>query len=53
MSRCVAEERAAATMFLPVVLWLVSDCIFGGIGGTYATAGYTPLGAFFALTFKS
>jgi hypothetical protein len=44
---------AAAAMFLPVVLWLgLRFAFFAGIGGTYATAGYTPLGDFLALTFK-
>ena len=44
---------AAAAMFLPVVLWLgLRFAFFGGIGGTYATAGYTPLGDFLALSFK-
>jgi hypothetical protein len=44
---------AAAAMFLPVVLWLsLRFAFFGGIGGSYATAGYTPLGAFLALTFE-
>jgi hypothetical protein len=44
---------AAAAMFLPVVLWLsLRFAFFGGIGGTYATAGYTPLAAFLALTFE-
>ena len=44
---------AAAAMFLPVVFWLgLRFAFFGGIGGTYATAGYTPLGDFLALTFQ-
>jgi hypothetical protein len=47
------QAIAAAAMFLPVVLWLsLRFAFFGGIGGTYATAGYTPLGAFLALTFE-
>jgi hypothetical protein len=47
------QAIAAAAMFLPVVLWLgLRFAFFGGIGGTYATAGYTPLGDFLALTFK-
>jgi hypothetical protein len=45
------QAIAAATMFLPVVLWLgLRFAFFGGIGGTYATLGYTPLGEFLALT---
>jgi hypothetical protein len=44
---------AAAIMFLPVVLWLgLRFAFFGGIGGTYATAAYTPLSSFLALTFQ-
>jgi hypothetical protein len=44
---------AAMAMFLPVVFWLgLRFAFFGGIGGTYATAGYTPLGDFLALTFQ-
>jgi hypothetical protein len=47
------QAIAAAAMFLPVVLWLsLRFAFFGGIGGTYATAGYTPVGAFLALTFE-
>ena len=43
----------AAVMFLPVVFWLgLRFAFFGGIGGTYATAGYRPLGNFLALTFQ-
>jgi hypothetical protein len=43
---------AAAAMLLPVALWLsLRFAFFGGIGGTYATAGYTPLANFLALTF--
>jgi hypothetical protein len=47
------QAIAAAAMFLPVVFWLgLRFTFFGGIAGTYATAGYTPLGDFLALTFK-
>jgi hypothetical protein len=47
------QAIAAATMFLPIVLWLgLRFAFFGGIGGTYATAGYTPPGEFLALTFQ-
>ena len=47
------QAIAAAAMFLPVVLWLsLRFAFFGGIGGSYATAGYTPLGAFLTLTFE-
>jgi hypothetical protein len=47
------QAIAAAAMFLPVVSWLgLRFAFFGGIGGTYATAGYAPLGHFLALTFK-
>ena len=43
---------AAAAMFLPVVMWLgLRFAFFGGIGGTYATADYTPLADFLNLTF--
>ena len=42
----------AAMMFLPVVMWLSLRFIsFDGIGGTYATIGYTPLEDFLNLTF--
>src|SRR5262249_25967362 len=42
----------AAAMFLPIVMWLgLRFAFFGGIGGTYATAGYTPLADFLSLTF--
>ena len=47
------QAIAAAAMFLPVVVWLgLRFAFFDGIGGTYVTAGYTPLGDFLALTFK-
>src|SRR5207247_2173614 len=37
----------AAAMFLPVVMWLgLRLAFFDGIGGTYATRGYTPLTGF-------
>ncbi len=42
----------AAAMFLPVAMWMgLRLSFFGGIGGTYATAGYTPILAFIKLTF--
>lgn len=42
---------AAAAMFLPVVMWLgLRFAFFGGIGGTFATEGYTPLADFLNLT---
>ena len=42
----------AAAMLLPVAMWLgLRFAFFGGIGGTYATAGYTPLADFLKLTF--
>jgi hypothetical protein len=42
----------AAAMLLPVAMWLgLRFTFFGGIGGTYATAGYTPLADFLKLTF--
>jgi hypothetical protein len=42
---------AAAAMLLPAVVWLgLRFAFFGGIGGTYATAGYTPLAHFLELT---
>ena len=38
-------------MFLPVVMRLrLRFAFFGGIGGTYATAGYTALADFLSLT---
>jgi hypothetical protein len=41
----------AAAMLLPVALWLgLRVAFFEGIGGTYATADYTPLGVFLSLT---
>jgi hypothetical protein len=41
----------AAAMFAPVVMWLgLRFVFFGGIGGTYATEGYTPLAGFLHLT---
>jgi hypothetical protein len=42
----------AAAMFLPVAMWLgLRFGFFGGIGGTYATAGYTPFADFLRLIF--
>ena len=42
----------AAAMLLPVAMWLgLRFAFFGGIGGTYATAGYTPLADFLKLIF--
>jgi hypothetical protein len=42
----------AAAMLLPMAMWLgLRFAFFDGIGGTYATAGYTPLGGFLNLTF--
>jgi hypothetical protein len=47
------QAITAAAMFLPVALWLAQRfAFFGGIGGTYATARYTPLGDFLALSFQ-
>jgi hypothetical protein len=44
---------AAAIMLLPVAMWLgLRFTFFGGLGGTYATAGYTPLGEFLSLTLQ-
>ena len=41
----------AAAMLLPLALWLgLRIAFFGGIGGTYATADYTPLAEFLELT---
>ena len=41
------QAITAAVMFLPVVFWLgLRFAFFGGIGGTYATAGYRHLGFF-------
>jgi hypothetical protein len=42
----------AAAMLLPVAMWLgLRFAFFGGIGGTYATAGYTHLTNFLKLNF--
>ena len=42
----------AAAMLLPVAMWMgLRFAFFGGIGGTYATMGYTPLAGFLKLTF--
>ena len=42
----------AAAMLLPVAMWLgLRFAFFGGIGGTYATEGYTPLADFLKLNF--
>ena len=42
----------AAAMLLPLAMWLgLRFVFFGGIGGTYATAGYTPLTDFLRLIF--
>lgn len=42
----------AAAMFLPVAMWVgFRFFFFGGISGSYATAGYTPIPAFLKLTF--
>jgi hypothetical protein len=41
----------AGTMLLPVAMLLgLRFALFGGIGGTYATDGYTPLASFLAFT---
>src|SRR5262249_13713369 len=43
---------AAVTMFLPIIMWLGFRFIFfNGIGGTYATHGYTSLTDFLRLIF--
>jgi hypothetical protein len=42
----------AAAMFLPIVLWLgFRVAYFGGIGGTYATTGYTSLAGYLTQIF--
>ena len=47
------QAITAAVMFLPVVFWLgLRFAFFGGIGGTYATAGYRHLGFFLALSLQ-
>jgi hypothetical protein len=47
------RASVAAAMFLPVVMWLGQRyAFFGGVGGTYATAGYAPLADFLTLTFQ-
>jgi hypothetical protein len=48
-----ARHRAgvAASMLLPVALWLgFRFAFYGGIGGTYATMGYSPLLEFLKLS---
>jgi hypothetical protein len=46
------QAYTAAAMFLPIVMWLaLRFAFFGGIGHTYATAGYTPLANFLKLSF--
>jgi hypothetical protein len=43
---------AAAAMFFPIAMWLgLRFTFFGGIGGTYATTGYSPLTDFLYQTF--
>jgi hypothetical protein len=47
-----ARVLCAAIMLLPIATWLVLRfAFFGGIGGTYATAGYTPVVNFLHLLF--
>jgi hypothetical protein len=42
----------SAAMLSPVVVWLaLRFALFGGVSGTYATEGYTPLADFLSLTF--
>src|SRR5262249_21629326 len=42
----------AVAMLLPVAMWLgLRFAFFGGIGGTYATTGYTPVVDFLKLIF--
>src|SRR5438093_916630 len=42
----------AALMFLPIMMWFgLRFAFFGGIGGTYATLGYSPLVDFLKLSF--
>jgi hypothetical protein len=46
------QALTAVSMFLPVAMWLgLRFTLFGGIGGTYATEGYTPLADFPQLIF--
>ena len=45
------RAAVAAAMLLPVALWLgLRFGFYGGIGGTYATADYTPFARFLELT---
>ena len=45
------RARAAALMFLPLAIWITYRfAFFAGVGGTYATADYTPLLGFAKLT---
>jgi hypothetical protein len=42
----------SAAMFMPIAMWLsLRFAFFHGIGGTYATSGYTPVADFLNLTF--
>ena len=52
-SRSVVGRLPLAAMLLPVAMWLgLRFAFFGGIGGTYATAGYTPFADFLKLIFR-
>ena len=45
------QAFAATGMLVPIVMWVgLRFAFFGGFGGTYATAGYTPLADFLQLT---
>jgi hypothetical protein len=50
---CLSRQAlAAAAMFLPLAMWFgLRFAFFGGIGGTYATAGYAPISNFLELIF--
>jgi hypothetical protein len=46
------QTSTAAAMLLPLGMWLgLRYAFFGGVGGTYATAGYTPFADFLKLVF--
>jgi hypothetical protein len=48
--RSSGRAIAAASMLSPIIVWLgMRMAFYGGIGGTYATADYTPLTTFLEL----
>ena len=46
----IRHKLAAASMLLPLAIWLgFRFALFGGVGGTYATAEYAPISRFLEL----